>query len=69
MMRFCYQLPYELFTYDGTSCWLVRVNPGDLLPKSITEDWLRYEVQNSDCFLRIRREWSSQWEDMLKRIR
>lgn len=57
MIRFCYALPYELFAHGGMPRWLIREGLKDLLPESITGDLLRYGMQNSDCFLRIRRDW------------
>ena len=57
MIQFCYHLPYELFAHGGTPRWLIRRNLQDVLPEEITRDWLRYSVQNADCFARIQRDW------------
>lgn len=59
MLQFCYHLPYHLFAYKGTPRWLIRENLKDILPASLLNDWMRYGVQNSDWFLRIRRDWKT----------
>lgn len=64
MIQFCYNLPYELFAHNGEPRWLIRHNLKDLLPESITADWLRYGVQNSDFLLRIQRDWSSIYAEL-----
>ncbi len=57
MLRFCYNIPYRFFSYRGIPRWLIRGNLDDLLPKYMINKWMRYCVQNSDWFLRIKRDW------------
>ncbi len=59
MLRFCYSLPYGLFTYKGTPRWLIRGNMRDVLPTDLLDKWMRYGVQNADYFLRVKRDWNN----------
>lgn len=57
MISFCYHMPYKYFAYNGVPRWLVRNNFQEELPNNIVNNWMRYGVQNADCFIRMKREW------------
>ena len=57
ILRFCYNLPYHYFAYKGEPRWLLRNGFKKLLPAQLTNNWLRYGVQNSDWYNRINRDW------------
>lgn len=57
MRRFFHHIPYETMGYRGIPRWYIRQNLRDILPKSLLDDWMRYGVQNVDCYSRIKRDW------------
>lgn len=65
LLRFCYHLPYKYFAYQGTPRWLVRGNFRDILPTEILDDWMRYGVQNADCYNRLNKD----WPDVMVKVR
>lgn len=68
LLRFCYHMPYYYFAYEGIPRWLVRGNFQDMLPEELLNNWMRYGVQNSDCYYRISRDWKEVYpklQDML----
>jgi asparagine synthase (glutamine-hydrolysing) len=59
IVEFCHDLPFRYFGYKGIPRWLIRGNLSDMLPDYLVNNWMRYCVQNSDWFLRIKRDWES----------
>ena len=57
MIRFCNQIPYEYFAYNGCVRWLIRGVMKDYLPEQYVTVWPRYGIQNADWHLRILRDW------------
>lgn len=68
MLSFCYHMPYKYFAYNGVPRWLVRNNFQEELPYNIVNNWMRYGVQNADCFIRMKRDWKRIGTDLYEKF-
>lgn len=68
MLSFCYHMPYKYFAYNGVPRWLVRNNFQEELPYNVVNNWMRYGVQNADCFIRMKRDWKRIGTDLYEKF-
>lgn len=68
MISFCYHMPYRYFAYNGVPRWLIRSSFTREIPNEILNNWMRYGVQNADCYTRLRRDWKRLVVDINKQM-
>lgn len=68
MIEFCRQIPFHMFTHNGTPRQLIRSAFSSTLPSSILEPWEQHGIQNVDWSQRIIRDWQTLQPELLQHL-
>lgn len=68
MIEFCRQIPFSMFTHNGTPRQLIRSAFSSTLPKSILEPWEQHGILNADWSQRIKRDWQTLKPELLRHL-
>ena len=68
MIEFCRQIPFSMFTHNGTPRRLIRSAFSTLLPKSILEPWTQHGILNADWTMRVKRDWKTLYPELLQHL-
>ena len=68
MIEFCRQIPFSVFTHNGTPRQLIRGAFSSTLPKSILEPWEQHGILNADWSQRIKRDWQTLKPELLQHL-
>ncbi len=68
MIEFCRQIPFRMFTHNGTPRWLIRSTFSTMLPKSFLEPWEQHGILNVDWSQRIGRDWETLKPELLQHL-